>query len=392
MTAPALDRDKLGAARLWATSRQPYLATALFAVQALARPGIGTIGVDARWRMYLDPEVVDRVDVQELGRVVTHLVGHLLRDHATRAGDPPAPTWLLAADIEINDDLVGDDLVPRSAPDQPRDFAQAPGQLAERYVAAMADPGPDPAPRRQGWLDCGSGADGFQRRWEGPDGLTDRECRLLRKAVAQQVCRHAGRFPGSVAGGWLRWAEHMLKPAVDWRKALRAEIRQAVASVAGAVDYTYRRPSRRASVSDDIVLPALHRPQPEIAVVCDTSGSMHDDLLARALAEIEGLVAAQGLRRQLRVLAVDTHVHALSRVSYARQVALLGGGGTDMGAGIQAATALRPAPDVIVVLTDGYTPWPNRAPPARVVVGLLDQAGVPWDPPAWARTVRIPAQ
>jgi predicted metal-dependent peptidase len=392
MTGPALDRDKLAAARLWATSRQPSLATALFAVKAQARPGIGTIGVDARWRMYLDPEVVDRFDVQELGRVVTHLVGHLLRDHARRAGEPPAPPWLLAADIEINDDLVGDDLVPGSAPDQPHDFAMAPGQLAERYASAMSDLGPPRQPRRQGWLDCGSGADGCQRPWDGPDGLSDRECRLLCKAVAQQVSRHAGRFPGSVPGGWLRWAEHVLKPAVDWRRALRAEIRQAVASVAGSVDYTYRRPSRRASVSDDIVLAALHRPQPEIVVVCDTSGSMHDDLLARALAEVEGLVAAQGLRRQLRVLAVDTHVHALSRVSSARQVTLLGGGGTDMGAGILAATALRPAPDVIVVLTDGYTPWPNRAPPCRVVVGLLDQAGAPWNPPAWARTVRIPAQ
>jgi predicted metal-dependent peptidase len=391
MTAPALDRDKLAAARLWATSRQPYLATALFAVKALARPGIGTIGVDARWQMHFDPEVVDRFDVQELGRVVTHLVGHLLRDHATRAGKPPAPTWLLAADVEINDDLVGDDLVPAAAPDQPRDFAMALGQLAERYVAAMADLGPDRRLCRQGWLDCGSGADGCRRPWEGTDGLSERECRLLRKAVAQQVCRHAGRFPGSVAGGWLRWAERVLRPAVDWRRVLRAEIRQAVASVAGSVDYTYRRPSRRASVSDDIVLPALHRPQPEIAVACDTSGSMHDEMLARALAEIEGLVAAQGLRRQLRVLAVDTEVHALSRVSSARQVTLLGGGGTDMGAGIHAATALRPAPDVIVVLTDGYTPWPDRAPAGRVIVGLFDQAGPAWIPPAWARIVHIPA-
>jgi predicted metal-dependent peptidase len=183
-----------------------------------------------------------------------------------------------------------------------------------------------------------------------------------------------------------------LKPAVDWRRILRAEIRRAVASVAGSVDYTYRRPSRRASVSDDILLPALYRPQPEIAVVCDTSGSMHDELLARALAEVEGLVAAQGLRRQLRVLAVDTQVHASSRVASARQVTLAGGGGTDMGAGIHAAVALRPAADVIVVLTDGYTPWPHRAPPARVVVGLFDQAGSPSDPPAWARTVRIRAR
>jgi predicted metal-dependent peptidase len=92
------------------------------------------------------------------------------------------------------------------------------------------------------------------------------------------------------------------------------------------------------------------------------------------------------------VLAVDTEVHAARRVSRAAQVALAGGGGTDMGAGIEAATALRPRPSVVVVLTDGYTPWPERPPRGvRVVVGLLrDGPAVPgYPPPPWARTVEI---
>jgi predicted metal-dependent peptidase len=71
-------------------------------------------------------------------------------------------------------------------------------------------------------------------------------------------------------------------------------------------------------------------------------------------------------------------------------VELVGGGGTDMGAGIDAATALRPRPAVTVVLTDGFTPWPDRAPRGiRVVVALLgDEAP---DGPQWARAVRVPS-
>ena len=101
------------------------------------------------------------------------------------------------------------------------------------------------------------------------------------------------------------------------------------------------------------MLPALRRPVPEVAVVCDTSGSMSEDLLAAALAEVEGLLQALGLARQLRVLACDTAAAPAQRVTSARQVELAGGGGTDMGAGIAAAAALRPRPAVTVVLTDG---------------------------------------
>lgn len=383
-----LDRQQVAAARLWAASRQPYLATALFGLPTIARPGIGTIAVDDRWRLSVDPEVASGFDVAELGRVLVHLVGHLLRDHAGRVTTPVPEAWLLAVDAEVNDDLAADGLVPGAAPDRPWDFGRPPGALAEAYLGHLIA---NPA-RRRGWLDCGSGADGCRRPWEGEGGLSSRECRLVRATVAQAVCAHAGRIPGSVAGGWLRWAHAVLRPQVDWRQVLRAEIRRAVASVTGAVDYTYRRPSRRASSVDDVVMPALHRPSPEIVVVCDTSGSMHDELLSRALAEVEGLVQSQGLGRHLRVLAVDAQVQARSRVRRAAQVTLAGGGGTDMGAGVAAAAALRPKPDVIVVLTDGYTPWPDRPPSARVVVGLLDQGqspGVGWEPPKWARTVRI---
>ena len=141
-------------------------------------------------------------------------------------------------------------------------------------------------------------------------------------------------------------------------------------------------------------MPTLQRPIPDVAVVLDTSGSMHEGLLARALAEVEGVLKRAGLRGgQLRVLAVDTHVQAAKRVTRASQVALAGGGGTDMGAGITAAAALKPRPSVVIVLTDGFTPWPSLPPRGvKVIVGLLAQGQMPtqhWEAPGWARTVVI---
>jgi predicted metal-dependent peptidase len=229
------------------------------------------------------------------------------------------------------------------------------------------------------------------RPWDAAGGplLAPSQARLLARQVAQDCIRH-GREAGNVPAGLLRWAEEILEPAVDWRKALAAELRRAVADTAGAVDYSYRRPSRRASVAGSVVLPALRRPVPQIAVVCDTSGSMSEDLLAAALAEVEGLLRAVGMARQLRVLACDTAVGPVRRVSSARSVELVGGGGTDMGAGIEAAGQLRPRPSITVVLTDGFTPWPDEPPRGmRVVVGLLGDDAP--DAPDWARAVRVPA-
>jgi len=399
LTRAGLDKRKLAASRLWATTQMPYLAAALFAAPIRAEPGCGTVAADRSWEIQADPDVVDQLSVEELGRLLLHLLGHLIRDHAQRAdvvglsGTDGPERWNRAADAEINDDLVAMGLVPRVAPDLPGDFAQAIGGLAESYLQA--------APAGRPW-DCGSGCDGRPRPWDaagqplGEDGhgLTGQQAALLRSSVAAAIHQASAQQPGSIPGGWLRWAETVLPSRVDWRRVLAAEIRQGVASVAGAVDYTYRRPSRRAQAAPRVVLPSLHRPVPEVAIVCDTSGSMHDQLLARALAEVEGILSRAGVRQaQVRVLAVDTNVQAVRRVTRASQVQLAGGGGTDMAAGIAAAVALRPRPSVVIVLTDGYTPWPSRPPPAtRVVAGILTQNQVGMrvePPPAWVRAVLI---
>jgi predicted metal-dependent peptidase len=385
----------LAAARLWATDRFPYLATGLFGAEVVAAPGSGTVSVDESWRMRADPDLTAGWTAAQLGSVLVHHVCHLLRTHGERAQAAgvslhDAPRWVQAADAEINDDLVPAGLDLPGRPVLPADLGAPDGLLAEQYFEASTT---DRSAKNKDlaaagdWLDCGSGADGVPRPDDGPPARPARQADLLRRQVAQDVIAHS-KQAGNVPAGLLRWAEEILDPKVNWRRVLAAELRRAVAEVSGAVDYSYRRPSRRAAVAGNVVLPALRRPVPDVAVVCDTSGSMTEDLLAAALAEVEGLMRALGMARQVRVLACDYAAGPAQRVSSARQVELVGGGGTDMGTGIAAAVALRPRPAITVVLTDGYTPWPAAAPKGtRVVIGLLGP-GAP-DAPAWARAVRV---
>ena len=399
-TIPAVrDHKKVAAARVFAASRFPYLASALFAAQVHSAEGSGTIAVDQGWQVHADPDVLDAMAVDDLGRLLVHLVSHVLRDHATRAeragvdtadGDPSA--WNRATDAEVNDDLAPSGMVPPCAADLPAGLGAEDGRLAEQYYELARG-------RHTQW-DCGSGCDSIDRPWDdkgAPRGLNDRDGEFLRLGVASEMQRAEAQEPGSVPAGWVRWAERVLPSRVDWRRVLAAEVQAGVVRVAGMVDYSYRRPSRRSASTPSVIMPTLVRPIPDIAIVCDTSGSMSGELLGRVLTEVEALLQRVGLRgTNVRVLSCDAQVHAVKRVSRASQIELLGGGGTDMGEGIAQALSLKPRPSVIVVLTDGFTPWPAGAPRgAKVIVGLLEGrpgAGL-WmhipTPPSWAKVVRI---
>ncbi|NIN64206.1 MAG: hypothetical protein GTO63_05805, partial [Anaerolineae bacterium] len=71
---------------------------------------------------------------------------------------------------------------------------------------------------------------------------------------------------------------------------------------------------------------------------------------------------------------------------------LHGGGGTDMRVLIQQALDEAPFPNVIIIVTDGHTPWPEERLPnnCRLVVCLVGNHAVDVNnPPDWATVVKI---
>jgi len=540
MTMPT----ELQAARLRLVKDRPYLAAAAWALQPVEKPGLGTLAVDMWWRLYFDPAVTARWTVEELAGVLYHEICHLIRDHAARMREFDRVAANIAADAEINDDLLGEGVHLPGEPITPAAIGQLENLLAEEYYAALqaqqsapsqgasAQPGnseprkstgagkpeagdtqqggeneagdgsadpdasdsaqdtasaPDPgngaengsdssptaaggsqagdaqpndrgdtsgskagdsdgskpgdggdsmsspasgqpsdssaqpgassqpsagpvSDGRAGGQDgresgagaqtpapgagrCGSCATGQPEPWEdgppaeGSPGISRAEAELIRRDVARQIAE-ASRSRGTIPGHWARWAEEKLRPKVDWRRELATAVRHAMADVAGASDYSYRRPSRRQGQvgNGKVVLPSLRRPVPAVAVVVDTSGSVDDAMLAQALAEVSGILKALGQREGVHVLAVDAAVHTCRRVFRPDQVHLGGGGGTDMGAGLAAVARLQPRPQVAIVITDGNTPWPDAAPRGlRVIVALTEDKIAP----SWAKKVIV---
>ncbi|MFJ9949783.1 VWA-like domain-containing protein [Kitasatospora sp. NPDC091207] len=407
--AGALDLDKLFAARLHAAKVRPYLATALFALHTVESRRVPTMAVDRYWRCYVSPVFVDRTPVEQLAGVWVHEVSHLLRDHHGRSDRVARERGLtgpgerlrmnIAADCEINDDVYGDGLAEPEGAVRPSSLRLPEGELMEDYLGLFSL---GPLTQDLSWLDCGSGADGLERGWElGPDGAYGLSAQE-RDAVRFRVAHGITGSPGTAPRAWQRWAEEAFHPPQPWRELLGAAVRTAVAGSGAGEDYTYGRPSRRSAGVPGVVLPSLRRRPPRVAVVIDTSGSVSDAELGSALLEVAAISRAVGGRRDLvTVLPCDAAARVVHPLCRAEGIPLVGGGGTDLRTGFARALRTGPRPDVVVVLTDGQTPWPDSRPPCRTVVGLFPRPPVtrawdeddpdhaPDDPPDWARVVTL---
>lgn len=409
-----LDLQKLAAAKLWLITAPPsftapdsprdlpYLAQALYALTAVESDAIRRMSCDEAWRIYINPNWLRVSPVHVIGAELVHLLWHLLRDHSQRARSvgvdrTTAAAWRNAADITIEYTLSDDLLSPHHLPDA-SSFELDYGLSAEEYFALLsglpADADGTGEPPDDDDEDCGSCADGIPRGHEIPansdvQAVTTLEAQAIRRRVAIEYQDHI-RQRGHQPGDDLRWIESILEPTVPWPLLLGGAVRRALGWAAGHGDYTYTRPSRRASSNPRIVLPGQQRRIPRVAMIVDTSGSVDDDLLERALGEVDSVIAALGVPgTSVNVYSVDAAVHNVSKVRRARDIELVGAGGTDLRIGLIAAERQRPRPDIIIIFTDGDTPWPATPPiGASVIAAILGRTHQELPPtPPWVLRV-----
>lgn len=399
-------------------SSKAYYAPALYAMKPLAAEGLGTWAVDKAWRLYVDPNNLPGGSkgwsVTDCAEVLEHEINHLLRTHADRfetlGASRDHDRWNIAGDLEINDDLPADGFVQGygvtpageglpegktaewyykhlpQQPGKPDDGGDDPGDEGDGEGQGQGDGDSGPGNGGKGRMgsQCGSGAgspiDG-ELAADDPSapGVSAGEATVRRRAVAEQVRDHQSRHGrGTVPGHLSEWADVILTPpTIPWQQVLGAAVRHGATMTAGQTDYTYQRISRRASVSHGVVLPAMYSPKPRVAAVVDTSASMSTKDVHEALSEVQGISAQVGCQGpDLSLLLVDAAVASVEPVYDLSRVKVTGRGGTDMRVGIEAALELRERPNVLVILTDGGTPWPSEQPQGvHVVIALVGKWG-----------------
>lgn len=261
----------------------------------------------------------------------------------------------------------------------------------------------------------GSSATGIQEPWELPpseEHMSRARAETIRKRTAKKIREgEFGRRTGKSTGP-LEWAEAELASKVNWRDELRSSVTAAIAYISGQMDYSRRKFGRR-QLSSEFILPGLIGTVPQVAVVLDVSGSMFAALrygdssqkagaeykynvLDRAIAELDSILKYAGITEGVQVFSTDVEVKWASKVFRVNQIAVPEtGGGTDIGVGMLAAYHARPRPNIMVVLTDGITPWPDTPPPGvKVIVGIVgatkeELENCEWKVPAWAKVIYI---
>jgi predicted metal-dependent peptidase len=392
--APALQ-----AARVRAAHQRTYFAPALFNLVPVETDLIGSMAVDSYWRLYYNRQWLASHTVEQNASVLIHEVSHLLRDHEGRrkaAGLTDHRRWNTAGDCEINDDLQAEGLPLPGDPPLPSTFGLPSGSNAERYyteLSSRSTPSRKTAgDERDGSPDCGSGAHGERRFWELPvdDGADNRipgvdriKAELVRREVARQI-DDKSPWDGDVPLGWRRWARATLAPKVDYMATIRHVVQRALRqSTLGRYDRTYARPHRRQACYGEFLMPSFYQPRPTPGFLIDTSGSMGDTQLARAVSELGGLTRQLGYGADVVVMCCDAAVHNVRKAFRGTPIELYGGGGTDLGVGLRAfidRKVRKVAPiDLLVVISDCRTPWPKERPPFPVItIRVGDGAPPPW--------------
>ena len=407
-------RLRIMAAKIIAQARWPYLSTLIFSLRIIPTKELPTLAVDAGWRMYFNPDFVLEQSPEVLATMVLHEAMHCVSQHSLRfdalgQGGDLHTTWNIAGDANINQ-VLDEAKMPWGEFDPVRfEGLEKYGVSSEmstesaffsmlKYFEANPNEKSEPS-------DCGSVMGGGVRQYEAPrtdadhPAIKNDQQDVIRDRVAQDILHHArNKGIGSVPGGLLRWARELLEPQVDWRTALAGAFRTSLASIMGRKDYSYMRPSRRQGatigIKDAFILPSMRKPSPpSVAIVIDTSGSIGIEEITHFLSEVEGIAKSNGISQGITVIPCDAEIGEIQRIrslSGIAEIKLTGGGGTDMGVGIAAASSLKPIPKIIVVLTDGYTPWPEKVDPnVQSIIVCCSAEETLESVPAYAKTIGV---
>ena len=353
-------------------------------------------------RIAFSPRFMDQLSDPELDFVLMHEVLHVALQHCFRTGDRQNDVFNIACDIVVNSNIklskgIGDKAITlrkygtamHLTPDgrEGCDFTAEEvyemliDHCKKHNVAVNPDAGFDEHGKWGKGKNGGSSDDGY---------LSDLWAQRTMDAAkaAAEMAKTGGNGRGTAPLGVERLIDGLTHPTVDWKTVLADFVSEEI------TDYSFFPPDRRFSDSD-FFLPDLNEKDDraeDILFMVDTSGSMSDEMITEVYSEIKGAIDQFGGNLSGWLGFFDAKVYdakPFESVNELLSIRPKGGGGTDFTVIFKYVREKRsdPAPAAIVILTDGYCPFPNESAAMGIpVLWILNNNNVT---PPWGRVTRI---
>ena len=365
--------NRLQKARAKMLLRHPFFATLMMSTPMVITKDVPTMATDMA-KLYINPDFVEEITDDDISFVLAHEVMHIALEHGLRLQGRNPQLWNIAADYALNLILVDSGFE--------RPSHKCGGLFDDQYKGMTADQiyeklqqDVDKA-RKQGKSGApgepGSGIPGLPHEdLMAPDAKDAAEAAKLQRSVQQRVAQAANvaRMQGKLSGSLERLVDQILNPVVPWADLLRDYMTRISKD-----DESWTRRNRRFR---DVYLPSRwSQRMGEIVIIGDTSGSITQEELDQVGAEVSAIVAQVNPER-VRVVWCDAKVAGEQVFEPGEPLTFepQGGGGTDMRVALTHIEQYDP--QVAVLITDGYTPWPDVEPDYPLITCSTTNANIP---------------
>lgn len=345
--------------------KTPFFGTILMTTPMIETRDVPTAATDMRTIVY-NPDFFGRLSDDEVTFVLAHEVLHIAFKHGLRVQSRDRLVWNHAADYAINWILAQ------------MNFTFVDGGLLDRRYANMSaeriydllvqeqnpgdgqpgDSGPEGTDQP---LRGAESAGGMGQDLMPVDNLSPAEKAQVEQAINQQVAQAANmaRMAGKMPAALDRAVTAILHPEAPVEELLRQ-----LMTVHDTSDEDWSRRNRRFT---DVYLPARHNEaMGEVVVIGDTSGSVSQVEVNKIAGMVTRIV--ENMRPE-RVRMVWADAAVAGEQVFERGEPLdfepAGGGGTDMRVPLEYVEQYEPV--VVVLVTDGHTPWPQHEPPYPLI-------------------------
>ncbi len=359
--------------------------------------------------IYFSPSFMMDLSDKELDFVLLHEVLHAALQHCARGEHRDHERFNIACDIVVNSIILQENAMDLSsisiakfggasmhlAPDGEEGYHYS----AEQVYEMLLDPSCSAKKGHKGsshMVHPVKGGKGTYRDdhslWSVESDPELREtwtARVVQAARAVEI-RDPSNSRGLIPGFAQRILRELTEPRIDWRLILNEFIQPEIN------DYSFSPPDRRFT-DTPFFLPDYNQEGEgdevfHILFMVDTSGSVADEQLTEAIGEIKGAIEQFNGKLRGWLGYFDTVVvppKAFEDVDSLLKIPPYGGGGTDFGVIFEYIRIhmYDPRPNYVVILTDGYAPFPQESAAMGIpVLWLLNNDMVQ---PPWGRVAHM---